>query len=142
MLLDLDTDPGTGNLNLRAYVASLVGPRRVTHGARRIYTLSSNKPIMIGENNAPEHECVYLQCWIPASALPGLGGSGALVLFSDSENMGSGLLVDLFTTFPGQPNSHYSAVLLPQDQLFAQISSDASLGPLLSVSLVVSQVTF
>lgn len=149
MHLDLNKDPGEGNLNLRAYIASLVGPRRVAHGARRTYVLTPGQAVQIGANNARDKEAVYLECWVPFSALVALGiGTGALVLFSDSENTGSGVLVNLSTVFPGQQNSRYSAVLLPDDVLFAQLTGSSVSGlplgvfaTLASLPVVVSQVT-
>lgn len=141
MPLDLDKDPGEGNTNLRAYLAAVLGPRRVAHGARRAFRLSNTRPTSIGQNNAREHETVYLQCWIPPAALVGLPGGGAILLFSSSEDMGNAVAVNLVTAFPGQVNNHFSAVLLPQEELFVQISTDATLGALPSVPLVVSQVT-
>lgn len=142
-MFDLNKDPGDGNTNLRAYIASVVGPRRVAHGARRMYTLRSDRPILIGQNNAAERECVYLQCWVAGAALAGLGGAGALVLFADSEDASStGQLVNLATGFPGQLNNGYSAILLPQDQLYAQIFANAALGVLPEIKVVVAQVTF
>ena len=140
MVLDLDKDPGEENLNLRAYIASLVGPRRVSYGATRMYTVPSGRSIQIGQNAARDHEAVYLHCWLPTQALAAVAGSGgAFFLFSDDDEAGDGQLVSLV---PKQVNQFHSAVLLPQDQLFARLFSDFSGAMLQSLPLMVAQVTF
>lgn len=139
-LPDLNKDPGEGNTNLRAYIAAVLGPRRVAHGARRSFKLETGKAKLVCQNDAREHETVFFECWL-AQGTTGLGGSGAIVLFSSSEDMGNAVVVDLAQVTPGQLNNHFSAVLLPQDELYAQLLSDAAGGALASVSVTTSKVT-
>lgn len=141
-LLDLNKDPGEGNTNLRAYIAAVLGPRRVAHGARRSFKLQKGKAILVCQNDAREHETVFFECWL-AQGTTGLGGSGAIVLFSSSEDMGNAVVVDLAQAgaAPGQLSNHFSAVLLPQDELYAQLLSDAAGGALDTASIAASKVT-
>lgn len=139
-LPDLNKDPGEGNTNLRAYIAAVLGPRRIAHGARRAFKLTKGKAVLVCQNDAPERETVFFECWLQQGTT-GLGGGGAFILFSSSEDMGNAVIVDLAQAMPGQLNNHFSAVLLPQDELYAQLLSDAAGASLDAVSITASKVT-
>jgi len=139
---DLNKDPGLGNLNLRAFYASVMGPYRTTYGKRVMRRVAPNVSEELVKNGAPgDVEAVYVEVWLPNS----LQVAGRRILFSSSEGMGE--IADhciLGAVVPGlQSIDRYRAVLLPGDQLFAQVLSDAA-GNLVTTQtpLIVSKVTF
>ena len=135
-MFDLNLDPGTGNLNVRAYLASVVGPRRVAHGRRTVKVVPQAQSLsMLGTPSGVE--VAYFEVWLPLSSLLALGGGGAVVAFSSSENTGQDAFQILLT-----PSQRYSGVLLPDDQLYARAVSDALGAPIADVSLVISSVVF
>jgi len=138
---DLDNDPGEGNLNIRAYLASVVGPKRVAHGTRSVVRVPTANSEELAKNPSKNHQVYYIEVWLPAQA----GAVGARVLFSSSESMGeSGVLITFNPpAAPGQLNDRYRAVLLPTDHLYAQVISDAGGQPVVGqVPMVVSKVVF
>jgi hypothetical protein len=94
------------------------------------------------KNEAPGGvEAIYVEIWLPNS----LQAAGRRILFSSSEGMGEiGDYVVLGAIIPGvQSVDRYHAVLLPGEQLFAQVLSDAAGNPVIGqTSLIVSKVTF
>jgi hypothetical protein len=132
---DLIKDPGRGNLNLRALVASLLGPRRVAHGQRRTIRVPNVQAAEIARNAVQGDEVMYVEVWLPPQVL----AAGARVHFSSSESMGETAVLQLFAGIEDK----YEAVLLPREQLFAQVLADAAgnpAGP--HTPLVVSTVAF
>lgn len=146
---DLNVDPGEGNLNVRAYVASLVGPRRVFQGQRKKFSLQANRATEVARNASPHNEAFFVSVWLSGSGIARIApalpvGAGVTMLFSSSEGMGE--TSDTVTLFRGgaQPN-HYQTVLLPNDQLFASVleRTDGVAIPAGSlIPILVSQVAF
>lgn len=133
--IDLIRDPGEGNLNLRAIVASLLGPRRIAHGRRRVVQVPPVQATQIAQNKAKNQQALYVEVWLPNQLL----GVGARILFSSSDSTGETAVLRLFAT----EEDRYQVVLLPQEQLYAQAVSDAAgnaAGP--RTPLVVSAVAF
>lgn len=132
---DLIKDPGVGNLNLRAFVASLLGPRRVAHGQRRVVQVPTQQGGLVANNKVTGHEAMYVEVWLPTQRV----AAGARIMFASSEDMGENGVLRLFTT----EEDHYQAVLLPNEQLYARIISDAGGNPVGDRNpLVVSTVAF
>lgn len=139
---DLIKDPGEGNLNLRAVLASIVGPYRVAHGSRTVkqVTQVGATATEIARNAARGKEVIYIEAWLPEQ----LQASGVWFLFSSSDQTGENAKLILLTAVPGQVQSRYQAVLLTNEQLYAQAVSEGSGAELPAglVPLVISTVTF
>jgi hypothetical protein len=88
--------------------------------------------------NFSEESHLYVEVWLARQVV----GVGLRILFSSSEGTGeTGNLVTLVAA-PGE-NDRYRAVLLPQEQLYAQAVSDAAGNPLAGpVPVVVSTAVF
>jgi hypothetical protein len=139
MHIDLNEDPGTGNLNVRAYYASIVGPRRIAHGQRTVKRAPiGGATVQLLRNSGPNSSVLFFEVWLPQQSLLTLGGGGALLSFSGSDNSGeNGYQLVLTTT------QRYSGVLLPDDQLFVAALTDATGAPLAApVSVVIASVGF
>jgi hypothetical protein len=144
---DLNVDPGEGNLNARAYVASLVGPRRVFQGQRKKRQLEVGRPTEIARNASPHKEAFFVSVWIPttlpaAVAIP--FGVGLVFTFGSSEGLGD--TSDVVTLFRGgsEPN-RYQTVLLPNEQLYGSViarTDGVAIPPGARVPLISSQVAF
>ena len=143
--LDLNKDPGEGNLNLRALAASILGPFRTAHGKIQVRQVPLTGAVELASNKVvgSQMQAAYVEVWLPAGAL----GTGLRLRFGYSESLGeSSVLVTLVTT-PGLPsgqvNDRFRAVLLPNDALYAQVISDATGAALAGARpVVVSKVTF
>ena len=135
-MIDLNQDPGRGNLNVRAYMASVVGPRRITHGRRAVKRAQSSKPTpLLGMPSGVE--VIYFEVWLPQSSIAALPGNGAFLAFSSSESTGQDAMQILLSA-----TQRFSGVLLPDDQIYVSSVTDAAGGALPQVSLVVSSVVF
>lgn len=136
-MFDFNKDPGEGNLNLRSYFASIVGPRRVAHGQRKVIRVAVGNPVRIFTNR-PQVEVAYVEVWLPQSSILALPGGGAYLGFSSSEGLGQSAYQLLLNA-----TQRYAAVLLPSDQVFAEALTDAVGGALAGpVSVVASTVVF
>jgi hypothetical protein len=137
-MFDFNADPGTGNLNARAYLASVVGPRRIAQGQRTVKPVPTTKMVQL-LRNVGSVEALYFECWLPQQDLLSLAGGGALLSFSGSDNGGGENGYQLVLT----ATQRYSGVLLPNEQLFATTLTDATGGPLIApVSLIIASVGF
>jgi len=142
---DPNEDPGRGNLNLRAYFASVVGPRRVAHGKRFVKLAPAEGSILLARNQVGlGDECLYVECTFPERLVDNTVVQSVSFRFSDSEDVGDNALLRALTpVFPA-----YQAVLLPGDELYAQFAPRSSGGILPALAalkqfpLVVSQVSF
>lgn len=136
---DFDKDPGRGNLNVRAYIASIVGPKRAAHGQRVIKRAPRTRAVVLAKNSSKNKEVIYVEVWVPNQSIAG----GARVRFDSSGSMGETAdLVTLGAFADNQSIDRYRAVLLPNEELYAQVISDEAGNPLDNISLVVSKVTF
>lgn len=136
-MFDFNKDPGAGNLSMRAYFASIVGPRRIAHGRRSVKRVPINEALRLVDQ-VSGLEVMYFEIWLPQSTLAALPGSGAYFSFSSSETAGQNGFQILLS-----PTQRYQGVLLPDDALYAQAVSDALFAPLANdVSVVVAAVVF
>lgn len=134
-MFDLNEDPGEGNLNLRAYVAALVGPRRIAHGRRTVYQLNATNGQLLVKHPGRGVECFYVEVWLPQQT------AGVVNVLFSADQDAIGETGDLVQLFNGPPPKRYSAVILPGENLYAQLATvPAPPAPL--VSVVVSQVVF
>jgi hypothetical protein len=135
----LNQDPGSGNLNLRAYVASIVGPRRVVHGQRLVKRVPLVGAVQLLRSTGTGKQATFYEVWLPLSSLVALPGGGALFGFSPSDSGGAENNYQITLTF----TQRFTGILLNDDNLYAAVLSDALGGPLAApVSVVVSSVVF
>ncbi len=141
MFLDLDKDPGTGNLNVRAYLATLVGPGRVLFGQHPVKRLTFGKSYELAKNTVPNGMAAqYVEIWLTQAAIAALPSGGAFLSFSNA------------MLAPGAENSQqlllsatqrFRCVLLSNEILYGAAMTDAAGGALaIPVSVVVASVTF
>jgi len=136
-MFDLNADPGVGNLNVRAYLASIVGPRRVVHGQRAVRRVPLVGSIEL-YRNPDGKQAAYYEVWLPQASLAGLPGGGALLAFSSSSGGGESSYQILLTA-----TQRFSGILIPTDGIYALAIADALGAPLvLPVSVVISTVVF
>jgi hypothetical protein len=136
-VFDFNKDPGEGNLNLRAYLASVVGPRRLAHGQRKVTQVPVGSPVLLFGNRA-QIEVSYVEVWLPQSSILALPGGGAYLGFASGESLGQSAVQILLNA-----TQRFSSVLLPSDQVHAEAVSDANGGVLAaSVPVVISTVVF
>jgi hypothetical protein len=136
-VFDFNQDSGTGNLNVRAYLASVVGPRRVAHGIRNVKPVSG-QPVQIAKSGVQGSEVVYVECWLPQAVIASLPGGGAFFAFSGNESVGENADQILLSA-----TQKYTGILCPDDQLYVAALSDALGAPLANpVRVVVSTVVF
>ena len=138
-MLNLNQDPGEGNLSVRAYVAATVGPLRIAHGNRQIRQIQTGEARELAKNGSADKQVMYVEVWPPMQ----LRATGVWVLFSSSEQTGETGRLVLLTGVPGQIQERFQALLLPNDQLYGQAVRDGAGNPIQgNVPLVVSKVTF
>ncbi len=138
--LDLNKDPGNGNLNVRAYIASIVGPRRIANSVRSMKQVSvvngsTGSNTQLASNGTKIDSCVYVEVWLPQSALEafpdgiwfGFSGGGA--------NLEATADRVLLSPVPGQSTARYHTLLLPQEKLYA-VAYTAGDGNALNVNKV------
>jgi len=139
---DLNKDPGRGNLNLRAYVAAVLGPRRIAHGNRATKQVPFTDSVLLATNQPNGQEAMYVEVWVPQSedADP---PATALVRFSGGEGVGTTGVVELLGT---THTLRYSCVLLPGEQLYAQALSANDFTPAIApptpIPVIVAKVSF
>lgn len=81
---------------------------------------------------------MYVDVWLPSQYV----AAGARVRFDSSGSMGETADLVSMGAFGNDKLDRYTSILLPNEQLYAQVVSDAGGNPLAEVSLVVSMVTF
>lgn len=141
-MFNLNQDPGSGNLNLRAYVASLVGPRRVIHGQPRVIRAplaSTGQSVEVAKSTNTGKQATYYEVWLPRSVITTLPGNGAVIAFGSGVIGGSESAYQFLIT----GTQRLTGVLLDDDALYATALTDATGGVLAApVSLVVATVVF
>lgn len=117
-------------------MASVVGPRLITHGRRTVKRVTSQRPVpLLGAASGVEVQ--YFEVWLPQSSIAVLPGGGAFLAFSSSESTGQDALQVLVSA-----TQKFQGILLPDDQIYVSPVTDALGGVLATVSLVVSSVVF
>jgi len=138
-MIDLNKDSGEGNLNTRAYVASLVGPRRVVHGQRNVKRVPLNGSILLSKSTNTSVQVTFFEVWLPRTSLLTLPGGGALLGFLSSDSGGPENSYQVVLT----ATQKFSGILMGDDQLYASALADALGGALVApVSVVISTVVF
>ena len=131
---DLNEDPGRGNLNLRAYIAAVLGPKRIAHGVRSVVRvpLAPGNYVQLAKCGPQGRQVLYVECWTPQVQNP-----GAVFRFSSSGDGGQTSVLEAVGSTHAQ---RYSCVLLPNEQLYAQFLGSALVPELDPFPLVVSTV--
>lgn len=141
-MFDLNKDPGAGNLNARAYFASLVGPRRILHGKRdvkRVPVAGTGKGISLYKSTGSGDQATYVEVWLPGSSILALPGGGAVIAFAPSDQGAAQNAFQIVLTL----TQRFQLVLLNDDAIYASAVSDAVGGVLAApVPVVVSSVVF
>lgn len=113
-------DSGAGLLDARAMWAAFVGPQRLAMGARKPVTLRNDKTSEIFKNLGASEAYVFIGVSLPFNAPT----NPLSVVFGKDEQLGfnTGLPVQLTNN---QVNYTFTQLLLPGEQLFAQIMDPA-----------------
>jgi hypothetical protein len=126
-------ESGNGLLDARALWASIVGPQRLAMAQRKPVTLKLGETVMIAKNLGGSD--VYVLCGVslpfPAPTKP------LAVVFGYEEQLGFNTGLPILLT-DSQTNFTFTQLLLPGEQLFAQITDPA----VASQNVVVSTVMF
>lgn len=130
----LEINPGAGNLRLDVFFASMIGPNRVAHGAKKNFSMASGvgQRIAVTTGASGSNAVSFVRVYLAARQ-----NGPVPVVFGKSETQGTAdIPVNLVGSFPaGQEVSRFfDAVLLPGEELYATTQGDAS--------LLVSQVWF
>lgn len=124
---------GQGLLDARAIWASIVGPQRFAMGAKRTFVLKSTETLKIGDNIAVAG--VYVLIGVQAVDQ----ANNLIGLFSKDDNIGQGSGFPVVLAGPGFSATPFTQLLLPGEQLFAQLSPELVAN---NPRVIVSQVTF
>jgi hypothetical protein len=139
---DLNKDPGRGNLNLRAYVAAVLGPRRIAHGNRATKQVPWTESVLLATNQPNGQEAMYVEVWVPQSGDEGPVAE-AVVRFSGGEGVGTTGVVEILRA---THTVRYSCVLLPGEQLYAQALRAIDFTPAIvsptPIPVIVAKVSF
>ena len=117
-------NPGTGETNVRVFIAAIVGPKRLAHGMQQSFRLERGKTLKIAGNKSNSRQAAYCAVALRQGATaPG----SAAVLFDSGQAMGAANSVPavLIQSATQSQLSPFEAVLLPNDQLYAQLVDPA-----------------
>jgi|GEM_PF-3913460 len=130
----VDIEHGTGNLDVRAYIAALLGPQRAAFGNKGTRQLIEGQPTRLA-TNAPAGRQVS---FIAVTLLAADAGGPRIVMFDGESNLGSNSLpVTLDRTLGSYAGVGFTSVLLPGDEVYAQPAPGQG-----AFSILVSQVWF
>ena len=113
----VELDPGTGLLSFRALWASIVGPHRLAMAARKVVTLNNTSAAEIYKSLGASKGYVLVGVALPYNA----NTNPLQVVFGTDDQLGfnTGLPVRMIDSM--LPNFAFTQLLLPGEQLFAQI---------------------
>lgn len=119
----LETDPGAGLLNARALWASIVGPQRLAMAARKVVKLTNTEAKEIYKSLGASDGFVLVGVALPFNA----SANPLEVVFGTDDQLGFNTGWPVRLTDSGQGSFLYTQLLLPGEQLFAQIMGKATL---------------
>ena len=128
-------NPGTGETNVRVFIAAIVGPKRLAHGMQQSFRLQRGQSVKVAGNKSNSKQAAYCAVSLRQGATaPGT----AAVLFDSGQSMGAANSVPavLIQSATQSQLSPFEAVLLPNDQLYAQLVD----GAVAEVDVLVSTV--
>lgn len=114
-------EPGQGNLDARAFVAALVGPRRIHAGQIRTLPVTVAQPRQILSNTQ------QAVAFVSASLAAGTAGP-TLIQFSSGggQAVDNAIPVQLENTQGAPSGRSFEAILLPGETLYAQLPMGAA----------------
>ena len=112
----LDIDPGEGNLNLKAYIAGVVGPKRVAFSAKQVKTLLEANSTKLINNNPQSGQVAFVSV-----SLVGPSAAATPALFDSQQDVGQNSIPSFLSgTLGAASGISFEAVLLPGDDLFGR----------------------
>lgn len=127
----LEIDPGEGNLQMQALIASIVGPFRIAHGSKRTIHLEADEPKRIANIAPAARHCAFVALFLPLSTD---GPLAITVGKEDSQGDSAGIPVQLEPRMGAGAGVSFGCVLLPGETLYGQSP--------INVSFIVSEVSF
>jgi hypothetical protein len=130
----VETVPGQGNLDVKAYFAAVVGPLRAVFGKNTSPTLSEGEVAQLVRNAGVADQWAYVTVVLPGNlAGPKVG------MFSNDRSNGfnTALPVTLQRTMGAAGGNCFAAVLAPGEMLYARAAPGEG-----SFKVVVSTVWF
>lgn len=128
----IESDPGQGNLDARAYFAAVVGPLRAIFGKNNAYGLLEQKTTQLVKNTGATAQWAYVQV-----ILPGNAPASKVALFTkDASNGWNNAVPVTLQTTTGRGNC-FEAVLAPGEMVYARSAPGEG-----SFNVVVSVVWF
>lgn len=124
-MFDLNQDPGIGELNLRAYVAALVGPRRILfgqHATKRVPAAPARKGITLYKSTGTGKQATFVELWLPQSSIAVLGGGGVFLALANNDQGASQSAYQILLS----ATQRFQCVLLDDDALYAVAVTDAT----------------
>jgi len=113
----VEIDPGAGNLDVRAYMAAVMGPQRAAFGNKSAKALQEGQPTQLGVNSGNSGQVAYMAVTLsPLDA----GGPRLAIIDGQSQPGGSSIPVVFDRTLASAAGIGYAAILLPGDELYAQ----------------------
>ena len=112
-----EIDPGEGNLNLKAYIAAVLGPRRVAHGTSKQVKrlLEANSTKLVSANPASG------QVGFISVSLVGSNPGPLIALFDSQQDVGQNSVPTVLSnTLGASAGVSFEGVLLPGDELYAR----------------------
>lgn len=109
-------NPGQGNLDVRAYIAAIVGPFRIANGNSKSVILPTDQPVQIISNT--KQAVAFVSLSLPSTVV----GPVPIQVSSGSAMGMTGLSVALMNTQGAGAGNSFNAVVLPGETLYAQTS--------------------
>jgi hypothetical protein len=113
----IETAPGRGNLDAKAYFAAIVGPLRAVFGKTTSPTLSESEVAQLVRSAGVSDQWAYVTVLLPGN-LPG----PKVALFTDNASNGfnTAIPVTLQRTMGSAGGNSFAAVLAPGEMLYAR----------------------
>ena len=106
----VEIDPGAGNLDVRAYMAAVMGPQRAAFGNKSAKALQEGQPTQLGVNSGNSGQVAYMAVTLsPLDA----GGPRLAIIDGQSQPGGSSIPVVFDRTLASAAGIGYAAILLP-----------------------------
>ncbi len=113
--LSIESHEGAGNLDAKAYIASIVGPRRVLFGKHTSVTLTEGTAVQLGKNAGAQTQWGHMTV-----VLPGNVAGPKVALFSANQSNGFNTAIPVSLQRTTGPGNTFEAVLQPGDMVYAR----------------------
>lgn len=113
----VETEPGRGNMDAKAYFAATVGPLRAVFGKNTSPTLSESVATQLTRNAGVADQWAYVTVLLPGN----LAGPKVAMFSKDASNgFNTSLPVTLQRTMGSAGGNAFAAVLAPGEMLYAR----------------------